>query len=91
MTHTEFYEKWWHFQERGAGAELLEIAHPTALMYLDQEFTKYRDSLDNPDMFIWSQIKMKYGSARIYTSAPSRLESVWQDRVTEIIHQPNQL
>lgn len=60
MTVEEFDEKWSAYLEEGHYG--LAIDHPDVIEYLDQEFEK----LSLIPGFSYSQIKEKFGSARVY-------------------------
>ena len=76
MTAEEFNKKYSaYLEERFYG---LDIDHPEVVDYLDKEFEKEIEK--NPE-FQFSQIKMKFGSSRVYTTSDKSSE--WE---TEIDH-----
>lgn len=60
MTVEEFNEKWSAYLEEGHYG--LDISHPDVIEYLDQQF----ETLSLIPGFSYSQIKEKFGSARVY-------------------------
>ena len=60
MTVEEFDKKWEAYLEEGHYG--LDINHPDVIEYLDKEFEK----LSLIPGFSYSQIKEKFGSARVY-------------------------
>lgn len=61
MTIEEFDNKWKNHLEPGHYG--LDITHPDVINYLDQKFTEFQTTHPN---FQYSQIKLKYGQARVY-------------------------
>lgn len=61
MTIEEFDNKWKNHLEPGHYG--LDITHPDVINYLDQKFTELQTTHPN---FQYSQIKLKYGQARVY-------------------------
>ena len=60
MTAEEFDEKWAEYLEEGHYG--LDISTPEVIIYVDEEFEK----LSLIPGFSFSQIKEKFGSARVY-------------------------
>lgn len=60
MTVEEFDEKWSAYLEEGHYG--LDINHPDVIEYVNQEF----ETLSLIPGFSYSQIKEKFGSARVY-------------------------
>ena len=61
MTIEEFDNKWKNYLEPGHYG--LDITHPDVINYLDQKFTEIQTIYPN---FQYSQIKLKFGQARVY-------------------------
>ena len=77
MTAEEFNKKYSaYLEERFYG---LDIDHPEVVDYLDKEFE--REIEKNPE-FQFSQIKMKFGSSRVYTTSDKSSE--WEDEIDRI-------
>ena len=77
MTAEEFNKKYSaYLEERHYG---LDIDHPEVVDYLDKEFEKEIEK--NPE-FQFSQIKMKFGSSRVYTT--SGKSSEWETEIDRI-------
>ena len=77
MTAEEFNKKYSSYlEERFYG---LDIDHPEVVDYLDKEFEKEIEK--NPE-FQFSQIKMKFGSSRVYTTSDKSSE--WEDEIDRI-------
>jgi hypothetical protein len=77
MTSEEFNKKYSaYLEERFYG---LDIDHPEVVDYLDKEFE--REIEKNPE-FQFSQIKMKFGSSRVYTTSDKSSE--WEDEIDRI-------
>jgi hypothetical protein len=77
MTAEEFNKKYSaYLEERFYG---LDIDHPEVVDYLDKEFEK--EIGKNPE-FQFSQIKMKFGSSRVY--ATSNKSSEWETEIDRI-------
>jgi hypothetical protein len=77
MTAEEFNKKYSaYLEERHYG---LDIDHPEVVDYLDKEFEK--EIGKNPE-FQFSQIKMKFGSSRVY--ATSDKISEWETEIDRI-------
>jgi len=77
MTSEEFNKKYSaYLEERFYG---LDIDHPEVVDYLDKEFEKEIEK--NPE-FQFSQIKMKFGSSRVYTTSDKSSE--WEDEIDRI-------
>ena len=76
MTAEEFNKKYSvYLEERHYG---LDIDHPEVVDYLDKEFDK--EIVKNPE-FQFSQIKMKFGSSRVYTTSEKSSEKTEIDRI----------
>ena len=77
MTAEEFNKKYSaYLEERFYG---LDIDHPEVVDYLDKEFEKEIEK--NPE-FQFSQIKMKFGSSRVYTTSDKSSE--WENEIDRI-------
>jgi len=77
MTSEEFNKKYSaYLEERFYG---LDIDHPEVVDYLDKEFEK--EIGENPE-FQFSQIKMKFGSSRVYTTSDKSSE--WETEIDRI-------
>jgi hypothetical protein len=77
MTAEEFNKKYSaYLEERHYG---LDIDHPEVVDYLDKEFEKEIEK--NPE-FQFSQIKMKFGSSRVYTTSDKISE--WETEIDRI-------
>jgi hypothetical protein len=77
MTAEEFNKKYSSYlEERFYG---LDISHPEVVEYLDKEFEKEIEK--NPE-FQYSQIKMKFGSSRVYSTSDK--SSAWEDEIDRI-------
>ena len=77
MTAEEFNKKYSaYLEERFYG---LDIDHPEVIEYLDNEFEKEIER--NPE-FQYSQIKMKFGSSRVYSTSDKSSE--WEDEIDRI-------
>ena len=77
MTTEEFNKKYSaYLEERFYG---LDIDHPEVIEYLDKEFEKEVEK--NPE-FQFSQIKMKFGSSRVYTNSDKSSE--WESEIVRI-------
>ena len=77
MTAEEFNKKYSaYLEERFYG---LDIDHPEVVDYLDKEFEK--EIGENPE-FQFSQIKMKFGSSRVYTTSDKSSE--WEAEIDRI-------
>jgi hypothetical protein len=78
MTTKEFNEKWKdHLEPRHYG---MAIGIPEVIEYMDREFEKEKQV--NPD-FTYSQIKTKFGTARVYTSSDKASE--WEGYIDGIL------
>ncbi len=64
MTSDEFNDKWIDHLETGHYG--MDIELPAVIDYMDDEFTK--EAVTNPT-FTYSQIKMKFGTSRVYTTS----------------------
>jgi hypothetical protein len=77
MTTEEFNKKYSaYLEERFYG---LDISHPEVVEYLDKEFEK---EIEKNPAFQYSQIKMKFGSSRVYTTSDKSSE--WEDEIDRI-------
>lgn len=65
MTIEQFDQKWENHLEPGHYG--LAIEHEGVIAYLDQKFTQIREEFPN---FQFSQIKLKFGQARVYMEPP---------------------
>jgi hypothetical protein len=79
MTSAEFNKKWNNYLEYGFYG--MAIEHPQVIEYLDKEFEE--EIKTNPS-FNYSQIKMKFGSSRVY--ANSDKTSVWENEVNTLVN-----
>lgn len=78
QTSDEFNEKWAkHLEPQFYG---MAIENLSVLQYMDEQFEKETQS--NPD-FIYSQIKLKFGTARVYTT--SEYNNVWEETIDKLI------
>ena len=83
MTAEEFNKKYSAYLEKRHYR--LDIDHPEVVDYLDKEFDK--EIGKNPE-FQFSQIKMKFGSSRAYTTSDRSKNFEWEaDPETPIISQ----
>ena len=79
MTTEEFDKKWEAYLEEGHYG--LDINHPDVIEYLDQEFEK----LSLIPGFSYSQIKEKFGMARVYLAFGFSEEALeLENRIDEI-------
>ena len=77
MTTEEFNKKYSaYLEERFYG---LAISHPEVVEYLDKEF---ENEIERNPEFQYSQIKMKFGSSRVYTN--SGKSSEWESEIDRI-------
>ena len=77
MTAEEFNKKYSaYLEERFYG---LDIDHPEVVDYLDKEFEK---EIEKNPAFQYSQIKMKFGSSRVYSTSDKSSE--WEDEIDRI-------
>jgi hypothetical protein len=77
MTAEEFNKKYSvYLEERHYG---LDIDHPEVVDYLDKEFDK---EIEKNPAFQYSQIKMKFGSSRVYTTSDKISE--WETEIDRI-------
>lgn len=77
MTAEEFNKKYSaYLEERFYG---LDIDHPEVVDYLDKEFEK---EIEKNPAFQYSQIKMKFGSSRVYTTSDKSSE--WETEIDRI-------
>lgn len=79
----QFNIRWADFKEPGHYG--LAINNPKVIAYLDQEFAKETNA--NPD-FTYAQIKLKFGSARVYTNSDK--DSEWEEAIDNILKQNNE-
>ena len=77
MTTEEFNKKYSAYLEEGHYG--LDISHPEVVEYLDREFE--REIEENPG-FQYSQIKMKFGSSRVYSTSDKSSE--WEAEIDRI-------
>ena len=77
MTAEEFDKKYSPYLEEGHYG--LDISHPEVVSYLDKEFEKEIEK--NPG-FKFSQIKMKFGYSRVYTTSDKNSE--WEKEIDNI-------
>jgi hypothetical protein len=77
MTTEEFNKKYSaYLEERFYG---LDISHPEVVEYLDKEFEK---EIEKNPAFQYSQIKMKFGSSRVYSTSDKSSE--WENEIDRI-------
>jgi len=77
MTAEEFNKKYSaYLEERFYG---LDIDHPEVVDYLDKEFEK---EIEKNPAFQYSQIKMKFGSSRVYSTSDKSSE--WENEIDRI-------
>ena len=77
MTTEEFNKKYSaYLEERFYG---LAISHPEVVEYLDKEF---ENEIERNPEFQYSQIKMKFGSSRVYSTSDK--SSAWEDEIDRI-------
>ena len=77
MTTEEFNKKYSaYLEERFYG---LAISHPEVVEYLDKEF---ENEIERNPEFQYSQIKMKFGSSRVYSTSDK--SSAWADEIDRI-------
>ena len=79
MTIDEFNIKWNNYKREGFYG--LDIEEQPVVDYLDNEFKK--EVKTNPD-FMFSQIKIKFNSCRIYALSDKIVE--WQDEINRILN-----
>lgn len=77
MTAEEFDEKYSAYLEEGHYG--LAISHPEVVDYLDGEFEK---EIEKNPAFRFSQIKMKFGSSRVYSTSDKSSE--WEAEIDRI-------
>ena len=79
----KFNERWKDHLEKGHYG--MTIDDPDVISYMDYNF-KILKSI-NPN-FTFSQIKLKFGSARVYVEkAPNQQCSVWEQQINKIINE----
>lgn len=81
MTAKEFNEKWADFIEEGFTG--LEINSPEVAEYLDNAFTVY--TLGGGVTFEFSQVKIKFGLARVYSNAGAMKDAQWGIAIDHIL------
>ena len=78
MTSSEFNEKWkGHLEPLFYG---LAINDPQVAEYLDKEFT---EEVKTDPQFQYSQIKLKFGYARVYTTSTKTFQ--WEEEINRIL------
>ena len=82
MTLEEFDNKWEAHLEPGHYG--LEINNSEIIDYLDEEF--FKEVKINPD-FQFSQIKLKFGFARVYSNSNKNDE--WEEHIDNILKVPS--
>jgi hypothetical protein len=83
MNCEQFNEKWKEHLEEGHYG--MAIDDPDVISYMDDEFRMLKSI--NPN-FTFSQIKLKFGFARVYVkNVPIKLCSVWEQQINEIINE----
>ena len=81
MTIDEFNKKWSDYLREDFYGMIIDT--PEVVDYLDAEFEK--EVKANPS-FIYSQIKIKFGSCRIYANSKKTAE--WEDEVNRLMGVP---
>lgn len=81
MTAEQFNEKYKPFIEEGFEGQGLEFDLPIITKQLDKIF---EDLIRIPD-FRYSQIKIKFGSARFYTKGLKGLGSLVEDKINMLL------
>lgn len=79
MTSDEFNKKWSKYLEDGFYG--LSIEHPQVIEYLDKEFT---EEVKNNPSFNYAQIKMKFGTSRVYASSDKT--SAWEAEINGLVN-----
>jgi len=79
MNITEFNNKFKDHLEKGHYG--MSISDPEVIEFLDKEFTE--EIKNNPD-FKYSQIKIKWGIARLYSN--SELNYHWESKIDKIMN-----
>ena len=79
MTIDEFDKKWKGHKEQGHYGMAINI--PRIIEYMDAELTKEKEV--NPT-FTFSQIKLKFGTARVYTSSDKATQ--WERGINALIN-----
>lgn len=80
MTNSEFNDKWKAYLE--AGHYGLAIGYDSVIEYLDTEVMPLLVQIEG---FTFSQIKMKFGGIRFYTSLPWWLLSGIENNIRRIL------
>lgn len=75
----KFNSKWGDYLEPGHYG--LDIMDPEVADYLDKEFKKEIELYPN---FSYSQIKLKFGVARVYATSDKCFE--WEQKINEILN-----
>jgi hypothetical protein len=83
MTAAQFNEKYKGFIEPGFEDQGLEFDNEKVTLFLDNIF---KDLTKIPG-FQYSQIKLKFGSCRFYTTLNSVLSFIIEDNINSIIRQ----
>ncbi len=77
-TIDDFNEKWSKYLEQGHYG--IDIGNLLVIDYLDNEFEK---KIQNNLTFSYSQIKLKFGMARVY--ANSNKTNLWENEINKIL------
>lgn len=80
MTAQEFNEKYWDNIEEGFYG--LEFNIPPVTEYLD----KYFEGIKHMD-FTFSQIKLKFNMARVYTTLPHDMNRQMETEINALVHE----
>jgi len=78
MTLNDFNIKWFYFLEPGHYG--MDIDNSEVISYMDKEFEEEVKVNKN---FSYSQIKLKFGLARVYANSNKTTE--WESKINEII------
>lgn len=81
MTSKEFNEKYKEFLEEGFEDQGLSFDSPNCTLFLDDIFKE----LTMIPGFKYSQIKLKFGDCRFYTTLRSALESLIEQKINKIL------
>jgi hypothetical protein len=80
MTLEEFMKKWRSHLESGHYG--LDIEHSEVITYLDEKFTQLEEEFPH---FTFSQIKMKFGSSRVYMEPSEIRTKEIEEKINNII------
>lgn len=79
MSSSDFNLKWNNYLKKNCSG--LQIEDSTVIYYLDAKFQK--EILHKPN-FVFSQIKIKFGSCRIYCN--SSQVTIWEKEIDNLLH-----